>query len=333
MIKTNKRIHDGKPENYPSSKLKYRQSVKLIHNSKAGKGSYTKNQLKALMASHDFYCDYYAAQNKKWKKMKPGITFLSIAGGDGTLRKVVLKLWNYLSSNVMPLAILPLGTANNIAGALGILGKVPQILPSWKQSRLQPFDVGKVGGKYYSGLFLESIGFGLFPRLIREMEKLPVNPDSPAEELKLAIRTLHDLVYSFEAHPCRIIIDNREYAGNFLWLEIMNINRIGPNVHLAPDARFDDGFLDIVLIPECQRALLWSYIMQHRKNPNVAAPFKVIRGKKIKVIWMGKEMHVDDQRIKAKIPIKLKVSIQKEKLTFLVPDDAAYSRACSASSK
>jgi diacylglycerol kinase (ATP) len=271
------------------------------------------------VTAHDFHCDYYAAQHKKWKKVKPGTTFLSIAGGDGTVRKVVLQLWDYLSSNRVPLALLPLGTANNIAGALGIRDKVPQIIPGWKQSRLQPFDVGTASGKYYSGLFLESIGFGLFPRLIREMEELSLNPGSPAEELKLAIRTLHDLVYSFEARPCRITVDHREYTGNFLWVEIMNIDRIGPNVHLAPEARFDDGFLDVVLIPESQRALLWSYILQYRKNRNVAAPFKVIRGKKIKVAWMGKEMHVDDQRIKAKAPIKLKVKLRKEKLAFLIP--------------
>lgn len=70
-----------------------------------------------------------------------------------------------------PIGLLPMGTANNIATTLGFQGKPEDIIAGWDLTHRQAFDVGVLNGPAGETLFLESAGFGLFPRLIRQREQ------------------------------------------------------------------------------------------------------------------------------------------------------------------
>jgi len=48
--------------------------------------------------------------------------------------------WEILDSGI-PLAILPLGTANNLAHSLGFAGSVDEILESLHSGKGEPFDI------------------------------------------------------------------------------------------------------------------------------------------------------------------------------------------------
>jgi len=68
-------------------------------------------------------------KEKKWKKAlkKPG-DIVAVAGGDGTVGKVARRL----IGSPTPIAILPLGTANNIANTLDVTGKsLKELIRSW----------------------------------------------------------------------------------------------------------------------------------------------------------------------------------------------------------
>src|SRR5688572_17841396 len=53
------------------------------------------------------------------------------AGGDGT----VARVGRALAGNALPMAILPLGTANNIATSLGISGEAAELAKGWTLAR------------------------------------------------------------------------------------------------------------------------------------------------------------------------------------------------------
>ena len=64
--------------------------------------------------------------------------------------------------NGLPLAILPLGTANNLARSLGFTESVDEILQSLHCGKSQPFDVGMARSGSQTNYFLEAAGGGLF---------------------------------------------------------------------------------------------------------------------------------------------------------------------------
>ena len=69
----------------------------------------------------------------------------------------------------VPLAILPLGTTNNIARSIGIDGSNSEIIESWENARL-PFDIGIASDEWGEHSFLESVGGGLVSAGIAAMQ-------------------------------------------------------------------------------------------------------------------------------------------------------------------
>src|SRR5688500_13300883 len=93
----------------------------IFHNRNAGKQEYTKKKIISLLTSHGFECGYSSTKGDGWKKMDPETDFIVIGGGDGTVRRIAVKLLHKDRSKTrFPIALLPLGTANNIAKSLDL---------------------------------------------------------------------------------------------------------------------------------------------------------------------------------------------------------------------
>src|SRR5687767_6504777 len=115
--------------------------AKLLHNPKAGEGEYTHKKLARLVNRAGYDCSYSSTKKEGWDKIKASETdMIVIAGGDGTVRKVA----KVVLDKKIPLALLPLGTANNIGKTLGITGKLEEVIQSWENAILKPFDVGRI---------------------------------------------------------------------------------------------------------------------------------------------------------------------------------------------
>ncbi len=77
-----------------------------------------------------------------------------VAGGDGTVEFVVRKL----ADSDHPLAILPLGTYNNLAHALGIPVELEKAIQAARNGRPHGITLGRVNGH----VFVEACAVGLF---------------------------------------------------------------------------------------------------------------------------------------------------------------------------
>ena len=103
---------------------------------------------------------YQSSKEKDWKKaLRKSCDIIAVAGGDGTVGKVARRL----VGSPTPIAILPVGTANNIGHALGLTGRAlePLIL-EWESARRINFDIGEAEGPWGSNYFVEGVGVGLF---------------------------------------------------------------------------------------------------------------------------------------------------------------------------
>ena len=113
--------------------------VLLIHNPKAGDRKHGKKQLMASLTRCGHQAFYQSIKERGWEKaFKKPVDLVIAAGGDGTVHKTA---WQLMDSGI-PLAILPLGTANNLARSLGFTESVDEILQSLHCGKSQPFDVG-----------------------------------------------------------------------------------------------------------------------------------------------------------------------------------------------
>src|SRR5215813_15500976 len=133
--------------------------ILLIHNPKAGDRNHSKKQLMSRLRKYGLQAFYQSIKERGWKQaFKKPVDVVIAAGGDGTVHKTA---WKIMDSGI-PLAILPLGTANNLARSLGFVGTVDEILQSLHCGKRQPFDIGVVRNGSQSDFFLEAVGGGLF---------------------------------------------------------------------------------------------------------------------------------------------------------------------------
>jgi diacylglycerol kinase (ATP) len=295
------------------------KSAKLLHNPKAGEGGLSKKQLIAMIEQAGFDCSYSSTKDEGWEKLKEGkIDFVILGGGDGTVRKVAEELLDKkVLDKKFPIGLLPLGTANNIAKTLGIEGPAESIIRSWTNENIRKYDIGKLLNYKKAKFFLEGIGFGVFPELMRLHSKEQSPTETPDEALKSALTDLLDVIDFFTPMHCHIVADGEEWEGEYLLVEIMNTASIGPNLQLAPEANPGDGELDIVMISESQKEELITYVKQKLAGKE-AHNFQTVRARKVLIECECKYLHVDDELIKTTGPEKIEIEILEGLLEFLV---------------
>ncbi|HEY9487547.1 MAG TPA: diacylglycerol kinase family protein [Chryseosolibacter sp.] len=298
------------------------KNVKILHNPEAGEGETSGRELVKLIKSAGFNCSYSSTKDFRWENIETEhIDFVVLAGGDGTVRKVAEEL---LSRKViekkLPLGLLPFGTANNIALTLGLSHNVEDIIHAWHTGTRKAFDVGRIEGLREPSFFLESFGYGLFPKLMAEMKKQKKNDlEDPKEKMQAALAMLYDLVLTMPVKECNVQVNDKDYSGEFLLMEVMNIRSIGPNLLLAPEADPGDGEFDVVLITDRQRKHLADYVRKKIQGHEIPFDFPILKATKMKVIWNGKHVHVDDEYYKVDEPMIVKIVLREGLLEFLVP--------------
>jgi diacylglycerol kinase (ATP) len=296
--------------------------ITLVHNPTAGDEEHSKKDLKTLIEENGFECKYLSAKDIDLSEIKSNTDILMIAGGDGTVRKVTKELLQKkLIEHIWPIALLPVGTANNIAKALGIEGSNEEIISSLHHAALKKFDVGKVKNVKDAEFFLESLGYGIFPFLMKEMKKIEDNDDHPEEALEKARKKLLEIIDTYHPRECELYIDGEDHSGRYLLAEVMNTKSIGPNLFFAPEGDPGDGSFDVVLIPEADKEKFSDYVKQKLEGNEVSYDFHSVPAKKIRISWQGTHVHVDDEIIKLEESAEVEAEIKPALLDFLLPNN------------
>src|SRR5215208_627100 len=207
------------------------------------------------------------------------------AGGDGTFRAAATRL---LGKNVS-MTHLPLGTANNIGHSLGLEGTALEIIARLKDPRKGHFDVGIVTAPWGRDFFVEACGFGLYA------DGLSIYDPNEGRSLLRSISSIIQTINEFETHSCQITLDGKDISGTYRMFEVMNTNRFGPWIKLAPEADPGDGLLEVVRIRPDNDESLFRYVRsllaeELKELPNV----EISRGRCLEMRWPGNfPIHVD----------------------------------------
>ena len=286
----------------------------LIHNPKAGDGSMDAQVLRDLLTHHGYDVVY---RSNKDPDLAAAVTstrdLLIVAGGDGTVSRV-LKVSNPQSP---PIAILPLGTANNIATSLGIKGTCSDLIAGWKSDVRAPFDLGSAISDDGARSLIEGLGIGAIAAAMRAMDEI----SGPAKkQLKRARQAIIDSVETAKVREVEVTIDGKRRALEVLFLEISNIRYIGPNLKLVPTAVSGDGRFEIVYAKPAQRAQLVDWLKHG--NQHLLPPVHCLNGTTVTVHTASKWMRIDDDLDVSSQALPMTVQIEKGARRVLVPDHA-----------
>lgn len=297
--------------------------VTLIHNPTAGRGKPSPDTLIKTLSKEGYDVRYASTKEKRWSRVLDKRTDLyAVAGGDGTVGRVARRLAKREIATV-PVAVLPLGTANNIAESMNVRGRFEKLIAAWPDMRRVPVDVGEAVGKETTRWFIESVGSGFFADMMAKEDAAAESNDpddeTPHAALKRARNVLRQTLKKARPRKWRVELDGKDQSGSYLLVEAMNMRRIGPGLELAPDATFDDGLIEVAFVcdDEVDRANLDAHLREHPADEPAPPLLRIRRAREV-VLDAGRHMlHVDDKSWRGAGPVRLTVG--GHKLTFLVP--------------
>lgn len=222
---------------------------------------------------------------------QPSIDAVVVAGGDATVATAVFALTGHRT----PLAILPLGTANNISQSLGIQrAPLPEMIARWATSDQLPIDTGVVAGRWGETVFVEGVGGGLVADAIACLSSSIA--DAPPDRHVAIKRALEGFRHTLaESSPKRWVyyLDGQRFDEELLLFEVMNMRSVGPLLQLSSHVDPADGFLSVVTAGEEQRADLDRYFLSRIDGTAEPLDLPVQRAERVD-IDSPLSLHIDD---------------------------------------
>jgi diacylglycerol kinase (ATP) len=270
--------------------------ITVFHNPKAGEGRPARRDLIDPLLSAGHAAAYKSTRDKDFERAlaDPGDVAL-VAGGDGTVRSVA----KHLIGRGIPIALLSLGTANNVAKALGLSASVEAAISRLATATRIRFDVGIAKGAWGETHFLEGVGLGLFAVTVCLAKSRKGNRRQRNEHddfgLTRDLRYLSSVLGRMKPQGWHIVADGQDLSGEYYLCEALNTASVGPNLRLAPTADPSDGWLDLVLVTENEKSRLRRYIAERIAGRDTELELPTYRFKRLTMTAAGAQVHIDDQ--------------------------------------
>jgi YegS/Rv2252/BmrU family lipid kinase len=241
------------------------------------------------------------------------ITDVVIAGGDGTVSRVVSSLMK----EKVNFGIIPCGSGNGLALAAKISkqpAKALNIIFTGKASAIDGFYVNR-----HFACMLCGVGFDA--KVAHEFARQPGR----------GLRTYATLVSKnfFSMSPYKFSVESNglEFSTEAFFISIANSNQFGNNFTIAPKALLSDGLLDIVIVRKSARPLLLYNLVKQifagklkRVESSLNEPIIYFQTNEITIRNIGNApMHIDGDP--AETPDELKVEINKKCFRLIQPAD------------
>ena len=164
---------------------------------------------------------------------RDSIDLVIVGGGDGTLNAIV----DILVDMKLPLGILPLGTANDLARTLGIPLAVEQACRVIAQGQLKYIDLGCVNGKH----FFNVASLGLSVEITGKLSK---GAKRRWGILAYAMTALQ-VIGQTRPFNAEIVVNDKPVRVKTIQIAVGNGRFYGGGMTIAKDATIDDQRLDL----------------------------------------------------------------------------------------
>ncbi|MGL5064600.1 MAG: lipid kinase, partial [Microcoleus sp.] len=167
------------------------------------------------------------------RRYKDRVELVIIGGGDGTLNAAIAGAID----TQLPLGILPMGTANDLARTLGIPTSLPEACQVIASGNLRAIDLGWVNGKYFFNVASLGLSVQITQRLTKEVKR----------RWGIFAYAFTALQAMWEARPFRAEIraNNKSVRVKTIQIAVGNGRYYGGGMTVAEDATIDDRRLDL----------------------------------------------------------------------------------------
>lgn len=166
------------------------------------------------------------------------------AGGDGTINEV---LHGIAEQEYRPkLAIIPVGTTNDFARALGIPREPLKAVNVILEHNIRKLDIGKVNNQY----FMNIAGGGKLTELTYEV---PIKLKTMLGQLAYYLKGI-EMLPSLKPTKVQIEYDGKWFEDEIMLFLVSNTNSVGGFEKIAPEAKMDDGYFDLIILKKTNLA-------------------------------------------------------------------------------
>jgi len=201
-----------------------------------------------------------------------GYDVLVVAAGDGTANEALNGLMRAQKQGhaKIALALLPVGTGNDMSYGLGIRGDLEDNIATLAQNQRQQIDVGFVqGGDYPEGrYFVNGIGIG-FDAMVGFVA---VKIRWARGLLAYLIAVFQTIFIYYKSPTVEITYNNATITQPALMVSIMNGQRMGGGFYMAPQGSPSDGYLDLCIVSEASRMRIFGLIPYFLKGTQAGQP-------------------------------------------------------------
>ena len=168
-------------------------------------------------------------------------------GGDGTVNEVAQGM----VFSRTPLAVIPGGSGNDFARALGIPAGVEDAVKVILNNRTKTIDAGRINNTY----FANSVGIGFDATVTRESRSI-----KRLKGIPLYLTALMKALGKYAPLPMKISINNAVIEQKVFLLAIGNGTTCGGGFRLTPDALLDDGLFDVTVVDPLGTLMLFRHL-------------------------------------------------------------------------
>lgn len=161
------------------------------------------------------------------------VDLIIVGGGDGTLNRVV----EGLVGTDLPLGILPLGTANDLARTLGIPLSLPEACQTIAVGHRHRIDLGWVNGKHFFNVASLGLSVNITRKLTRDAKR--------RWGIFAYLITAVNVILTRRPFKAEIGFEGRWKRVKTLQIAIGNGRFYGGGMRIAHDATIDDRRLDL----------------------------------------------------------------------------------------
>ena len=253
---------------------------------------------------------YAAARDRALGAIAQGLDVLAVVGGDGMVHLGV----DLAAETGTTLAIIAAGTGNDVARGLGlpvhdpvraadlVTTGVPRTIDA-----VQHVDAHGVR-HWYVGV----LGAG-FDSLVNERAN---TWPWPKGQLRYNLAILRELPL-FKAIPYVVTVDGVRHETKAMLVVVGNGPSYGGGMQVLPDAQFDDGLLDVLLLHEISTMEFLKVFPKVFKGAHVGHPaVEIIRGRSVTLEAAGIVAYADGERF---APLPLTVEVVPGAVTVLAP--------------